>query len=232
MRSADRLRRVRSNASVLRIDRLHVIQPSDRRASCRGPRRSAHRVAQSRFRCPVLTLDEQERIASVLGALDDKIDSNRRLAALLEETAATVFRARFVDFVGVEEFDDSEIGRMPRVGASAPLGDAAAFVDGALRAHRADRLSGSDSSTVGDSAVDHGAPADVIDERRTSAPSVSSDTAMLLSRNGRAFVARESGGTAIGGHVAFNQEILVLRAASADVLATFVLCRGCSRGVS
>jgi type I restriction enzyme S subunit len=59
-------------------------------------------------------IEEQRRIALVLGALDDKIDSNRRLAALLEETAATLFRARFVDFVGVEEFEESEIGPIPR----------------------------------------------------------------------------------------------------------------------
>lgn len=57
--------------------------------------------------------DEQERIAGVLGTLDDKIGSNRRLAALLEETAAALFKARFVDFVGLEEFEDSEIGPIP-----------------------------------------------------------------------------------------------------------------------
>jgi restriction endonuclease S subunit len=57
---------------------------------------------------------EQVRIASILAALDDKIDSNRRLSQLLEETAATLFKARFVDFVGVEEFDESEIGPVPR----------------------------------------------------------------------------------------------------------------------
>ena len=45
-------------------------------------------------------VDEQERSQLVLGALDDKIDSNRRLAALLEETVAALFNARFVDFVG------------------------------------------------------------------------------------------------------------------------------------
>ncbi len=59
-------------------------------------------------------VDEQRQIAAVLGALDDKIDSNRRLAALLEQAAAELFRAWFVDFVGVEEFEDSEIGRIPR----------------------------------------------------------------------------------------------------------------------
>jgi type I restriction enzyme, S subunit len=57
---------------------------------------------------------EQVRIASILAALDDKIDRNRRLAALLEETAAAIFKAWFVDFVGVEEFDESAIGRVPR----------------------------------------------------------------------------------------------------------------------
>ncbi len=73
---------------------------------------------------------EQRRIALILGTLDEKIDSNRRLAALLEETAAVLFRARFVDFVGVEEFDETEIGRVPwgwRVGA---LTDLARFVNG------------------------------------------------------------------------------------------------------
>jgi type I restriction enzyme S subunit len=65
-------------------------------------------------RLPTPPEKEQRRIAAVLGALDDKIDSNRRLAEALEKTAATVFRARFVDFVGVEEFEDSEMGRIPR----------------------------------------------------------------------------------------------------------------------
>jgi len=66
---------------------------------------------------------EQDGIAFVLGALDDKIDSNRRLASLLEQTAAELFRARFVDFVGVEEFEDSGIGRIPRDWRCGPLSD-------------------------------------------------------------------------------------------------------------
>lgn len=66
-----------------------------------------------RFEVSLPPLEEQRRIVGVLGALDDKIDSNRRLAGLLEETATTLFRARFVDFVGVEEFEDSELGSIP-----------------------------------------------------------------------------------------------------------------------
>lgn len=68
----------------------------------------------SAFSFPLPPLPEQARIASVLGAVDDKIASNRLLAGHLEEIAATLFRARFVDFVGIEEFEESEIGRIPR----------------------------------------------------------------------------------------------------------------------
>ena len=67
---------------------------------------------------------------AVLRALDDKIDSNRRLAGSLEETAAALFRARFVDFVGVEEFDDTELGPIPHGWSAGSLADLARFVNG------------------------------------------------------------------------------------------------------
>ncbi len=79
---------------------------------------------------PVPPLDELEAITAVLGALDDKIESNRGLARLVEETAARLFRARFVDFVGVEEFEASEIGRIPRGWRAGALTDLARFVNG------------------------------------------------------------------------------------------------------
>ena len=43
-------------------------------------------------------LTEQREIASILGALDDKIDLNRRMAATLEEMARALYRSWFVDF--------------------------------------------------------------------------------------------------------------------------------------
>lgn len=51
-------------------------------------------------RIPVLlpTLKEQESIAHVLGALDDKIELNRRMSQTLEEMARTVFKSWFVHF--------------------------------------------------------------------------------------------------------------------------------------
>lgn len=65
------------------------------------------------IRLPTPSKREQVRIGSVLGALDDKIDSNRRLAALLQETAATLFRGWFVNFVGMKAVDQSEVGPAP-----------------------------------------------------------------------------------------------------------------------
>jgi type I restriction enzyme S subunit len=44
------------------------------------------------------TLDDQRAIASILGALDDKIDLNRRMNETLEAMARAIFKDWFVDF--------------------------------------------------------------------------------------------------------------------------------------
>ena len=51
-----------------------------------------------RFRLQLPPLEEQRAIAHILGALDDKIDLNRRMNATLEATARALFRSWFVDF--------------------------------------------------------------------------------------------------------------------------------------
>jgi type I restriction enzyme S subunit len=120
-------------------------------ASAGATRKALTKGMLGALRFPVPSVEEQRRIVSVLGALDDKIDSNRRLARLLEEAAATVFRARFVDFVGVEEFEDAEMGRIPIGWASGTVRDLAKLRYGqALRA--AERIPGS-VAVVGSSGV-------------------------------------------------------------------------------
>lgn len=47
---------------------------------------------------PVPPLPEQRAIASILGALDDKIELNRRMNATLESLARAIFKSWFVDF--------------------------------------------------------------------------------------------------------------------------------------
>jgi type I restriction enzyme S subunit len=51
---------------------------------------------QIRFRLPPLA--EQDRILSVLGTLDDKIELNRRINETLEAMAGTIFKDWFIDF--------------------------------------------------------------------------------------------------------------------------------------
>ncbi len=51
-----------------------------------------------RVEIPCPPLAEQQAIAEVLGALDDKIALNRRVNRTLEEMAAALFRSWFVDF--------------------------------------------------------------------------------------------------------------------------------------
>jgi type I restriction enzyme S subunit len=58
-------------------------------------------IRQSELRKVLLTfppLAEQKAIASVLGALDDKIELNRRMNATLEGMARALFQSWFVDF--------------------------------------------------------------------------------------------------------------------------------------
>lgn len=61
------------------------------------------------------SLDEQRRIAGILGSLDDKIELNRRINANLEAQAQALFRSWFVDFEPFRDgpFVDSELGKIP-----------------------------------------------------------------------------------------------------------------------
>lgn len=61
-------------------------------------------------------LAEQKRIADILGALDDKIELNRRINENLEQQAQALFKSWFVDFEPFRggEFVDSALGSTPK----------------------------------------------------------------------------------------------------------------------
>ncbi|WP_420610178.1 restriction endonuclease subunit S [Candidatus Poriferisodalis sp.] len=61
-------------------------------------------------------LDEQRRVADILGVLDDRIELNQRMCETLEETVQALFRAWFVDFEPVL----SKMKRRWRRGQSLP----------------------------------------------------------------------------------------------------------------
>ena len=75
------------------------------------------------FRCPDMKL--QKEISSVLDNLDDKIEVNRRINDNLEEMAQALFKSWFVDFEPFNdgEFEDSELGMIPKGWETKCLGD-------------------------------------------------------------------------------------------------------------
>ena len=96
-------------------------------------------------------LAEQKRIASILGALDDKIELNRRMNAKLEDMARTLFKSWFVDFDPVrakldgrlpagmdantaalfpDAFEESALGLIPKGWKVLPVGDVVECVGG------------------------------------------------------------------------------------------------------
>jgi len=100
---------------------------------------------------PLPPLEKQRAIASILGALDDKIDLNRRMNETLEAIARALFTSWFVDFdpvrakmegrqpVGMddktavlfpEEFEDSVLGEVPKGWLIKPLDQVADFLNG------------------------------------------------------------------------------------------------------
>jgi type I restriction enzyme, S subunit len=100
---------------------------------------------------PLPPLAEQKAIAAVLGALDDKIELNRRMNVKLEEMARALFQSWFVDFdpvrakldgkepVGLDQatadlfpssFQDSEAGHIPKGWTVQPIGEVVDCVGG------------------------------------------------------------------------------------------------------
>ena len=71
-----------------------------------------------RFELPVPPLAAQRAIAQILGALDDKIDLNRRMSETLEAMARALFKSWFVDFEPVRAKAE---GREP--GPAKPVGE-------------------------------------------------------------------------------------------------------------
>ena len=116
------------------------------------------------LRAPHAPPEQQRAIAHILGTLDDKIELNRRMNETLEAMARALFKSWFVDFDPVRskvqgktpsgmdsaiaalfpnEFEDSEMGEIPKGWTSLALYDAATYVNGA--AYRAFQPNGDGS---------------------------------------------------------------------------------------
>lgn len=110
---------------------------------------SPGRICEYSFMLP--SLREQEAIACILGALDDKIELNRQMCKTLEETAQAIFKSWFVDFDPVhakaagkqpeglkpeiaalfpDSFEDSELGKIPKGWRVTGLDSLGTFLNG------------------------------------------------------------------------------------------------------
>lgn len=84
-------------------------------------------------------LDEQKAIAATLSCLDDKIELNNHINKALEEMAQAIFKSWFVDFEPFQddEFEDSELGRIPKGWKVEKLDNIADYLNGlAMQKHR------------------------------------------------------------------------------------------------
>jgi type I restriction enzyme S subunit len=112
-------------------------------------------------------LAEQKAIAAVLGALDDKIELNRRMNATLEAMVRALFKSWFVDFDPVrakldgrppaaldpataalfpEHLEDSPVGHIPKGWKACPLAELIEVVKG--RSYRSEELAESKTALV------------------------------------------------------------------------------------
>lgn len=96
---------IRPNPSKLyhRFLRYYLVSPSMQNhmlmlASAGATRNALTKGVIEDFEIPSFPLSDQKAIASVLSALDDKMESNRRMNETLEEMARAIFKSWFVDF--------------------------------------------------------------------------------------------------------------------------------------
>jgi type I restriction enzyme, S subunit len=70
------------------------------------------RIENFSFNLP--PMKEQIKIANTLDQLQNKIQNLQNQNRILEQMAQTTFKTWFVDFDGVTEWDDSELGKIPK----------------------------------------------------------------------------------------------------------------------
>ena len=63
---------------------------------------------------PIPSLPEQNKITKILDDVYEKIITLQNQNKILEQTAQAIFKSWFVDFDGVTEFEDSELGKIPK----------------------------------------------------------------------------------------------------------------------
>ena len=186
---------------------------------------------------PLPSIDEQRRIAGILGALDDKIELNRRMNETREAIARALFKSWFVDFDPVraksegrdtglsphvanlfpDSFEDSELGEVPQGWEVQPFSDTIEIIGGGTpRTSVAEYWHGDIPwFSIVDAPV--GSDVWVVDtEKRITQPGVDESSTQVLPVGTTILSARGTVGRValVGAPMAMNQSCYGLRAAS------------------
>ena len=132
-----------------------------------GTRKAITKGHIESFLIPLPRLDEQNRIAQILGTLDEKIELNRQMNETLEAIARAIFKSWFVNFdpvrakmegrkpAGMDSetaalfpstFQDSTLGKIPKGWEVEQIGNIVEIVKG--RSYKSSELTESDTALV------------------------------------------------------------------------------------
>ncbi len=108
---------------------LETLQQVAEARSGTFPQITFSQVAELKLNLP--PIPEQKAIVATLSALDDMIELNNQINKTLEEMAQAIFKSWFVDFEPFKdgEFEESEIGPIPKGWKVGMLGDFVEIVD-------------------------------------------------------------------------------------------------------
>ncbi len=158
----------------------------------------------------------QRRIADILGALDDKIELNRRMNETLEEMAQALYQHWFVDFGPFQdrEFKDTEeLGAIPKGWDVKPAYDLCDVLTGGTPKTKKDEYWGGDIKWVSAKDISDTGTFVMDTERKVTPTGVEESTTDVLPERTVVVVARGSVGKhcIIGEDMAMNQSCYGLR---------------------
>ncbi len=81
------------------------------------------------LKIPLPTIEEQIRISDLISLMSNGINNLQKQNNILEQISQSIFQSWFVDFDGVMEFDDSELGKIPKGWIIKQLSDVTRIVD-------------------------------------------------------------------------------------------------------
>ncbi len=160
------------------------------------------------FEVELPPLHIQRRIADILGALDDKIELNRRMNKTLEEMAQTLYRHWFVDFGPFQdrEFEDTEaLGPIPKGWEVTPFLDTCDIETGGTPKTSVDEYWDGDILWASAKDVSQSTETVLLDPERTITPEgLDNSPADVLPAGSTAIVAR---GATTGRHAILGRDV-------------------------